>query len=371
MKIYINKYFEDNRLEKFLDQKFEVYSRSGLNETEKRLINKLETLIEPQRILILENRTGVIAMIAKSLFPQAEISIMNIDKYYCDKIEHNLKHNDFSKLDVKCEADITGEYDVILYQQTEANLVKELVLDLVQQSHKCLKKGGKLFLAMEKKEKIITERMQELFGGATLDGLNDKGLILIGKKKNNLVEYIEYSADFIFTDALGQELTFRSLPGVFAHHRVDEGAKALQDVVEIEDGNTLLDMGCGIGSIGITLAKKKNLNMVYFVDSNCRAIRVTEYNCEKNGIKNYLAELTATGYPAPAKCHVFTGNPPYFSDFRIAGIFVETARDNLLKGGKAWFVTRNPWKLAEIIKKHFNNCREIRHHGYSILVSER
>jgi hypothetical protein len=217
MKIYINKYFKDNRLEKFLDFEYEVYSRSGINETEKRLIKKLPGLNEPKKILILENRTAVIGMIANDLFPEAEVTVQNVDKFHSDKIRHNLKHNEVSDVKVLCEADVSGKYDAIYYQQTQANLVKEFVLDLVQQCHTALKKGGKLFLAMEKKEKVITEKMQQLFGGATIDNLTEKGLLLIGKKKNNPVEYVDYRADFVFSTKEGGRIAFRSYPGVFAH----------------------------------------------------------------------------------------------------------------------------------------------------------
>ena len=371
MKIYINKYFKDNRLEKFLDFEYEVYSRSGLNETEKRLIKKLPGVKEPKRILILENRTGVIGMIASDLFPEAEILIQNIDIFHSDKIEHNLSHNEVSRPKVICQADIKGKFDAVFYQQTQANLVKEFVLDLVQQCHAALKKNGKLWLAMEKKEKLITEKMQELFGGATIDNLNEKGLVLIGKKKNNAVEYLDYRADFVFSNDDGHSIAYRSYPGVFAHHRFDDGAKALLEKVEIEDGYSLIDMGCGIGSIGIALAKMKKLKKVYFVDSNSRAIKATEYNCQNNNIASYQTILSASGFNAPHKCQVFVGNPPYFSDFRIAGIFVEAAHANLLKGSKAWFVAKNPQKLKEIIKDKFGNCEVIKHHGYNILIGIR
>jgi 16S rRNA (guanine1207-N2)-methyltransferase len=213
--------------------------------------------------------------------------------------------------------------------------------------------------------------MQQLFGGATIEGADEKGLILIGKKKNNEAEYTDYSADFLFKNVWGGELPFRTIPGVFAHHRVDEGAKTLLEKIEVKNGDVLMDMGCGIGSIGITLAKVKELKTVYFIDSSSRALQATKFNCEQNNLNNYQTILSAEGYKAPGKIDVFAGNPPYFSDFRIAELFVVTAKENLVKGGKAWFVTRNPWKLVDIIREHFGNCREIRHHGYSLLVAER
>lgn len=370
MQIFINKYHKDNVLEKYLNKMFEVYSRSGLNEMEKRLINILPELKEPKKILILENRTSVLGIIAKALYLNADITMQSTDQYYCDKLVHNITHN-HANIEVRCEADISGEYDYIFWQQSRANMMKEYVFDLMQQAHTALKNKGKIFLAMEAKEKTVTEKMQNLFGGATISGLDEKGLVLIAKKKNKPVEYTDYSDTFSFKTPAGDDIELFSLAGVFAHHRVDEGAKALMDKMRISSGDTLMDMGCGIGSIGISLAKAHDLKHVYFVDSNARAVNATKINCQKNGVGSYDVILSASGYKAPGKIDVFAGNPPYFSDYRIAELFVVTAHENLIKEGIAWFVTKNPWKLADIIKKHFGNCQEVRHHGYSILTAKR
>jgi len=65
--------------EVFLGNQYSVVSRSGLNVTEVQVVEVLKELANPKRILFLENRTGVSGIIARGLYPEAEISIHRMD----------------------------------------------------------------------------------------------------------------------------------------------------------------------------------------------------------------------------------------------------------------------------------------------------
>ena len=73
--------------ESFLANKYTVISRSGLNITEIQIIEAIRGLANPKRILFLENRTGVSGIIARGLYPEAEITIHCMDLYYAGKIK--------------------------------------------------------------------------------------------------------------------------------------------------------------------------------------------------------------------------------------------------------------------------------------------
>ena len=60
----------DSTAECYLDGKYEVISRSGLSRTEAHLIEAIHLLPpKAERLLVLGNRTGAIAMIATHLHP--------------------------------------------------------------------------------------------------------------------------------------------------------------------------------------------------------------------------------------------------------------------------------------------------------------
>ena len=50
---------------------------------------------------------------------------------------------------------------------------------------------------------------------------------------------------------------------------------------------------------------------------------------------------------------VFAGNPPYYSDYRIAEVFLDTARRALKPGGVCYTVCKNAAGLEPVQKKYF------------------
>src|SRR5205823_946781 len=68
-------------------------------------------------------------------------------------------------------------------------------------------------------------------------------------------------------------LVIVSRPGVFGYGRLDDGARALTEVMEIGPGDAVLDIGCGAGAVGILAGLRAGAGgSVTFVDSNARAI---------------------------------------------------------------------------------------------------
>lgn len=80
-------------------------------------------------------------------------------------------------------------------------------------------------------------------------------------------------------DILHEPYSFTTLPGLFSYKSIDTGTKHLMNNVE-SDGETVLDLGCGYGAIGIPLAKQNNVTMV---DSNQHAVQYAKKNMENNG----------------------------------------------------------------------------------------
>lgn len=75
--------------------------------------------------------------------------------------------------------------------------------------------------------------------------------------------------------------------GVFSHGALDLGTKVLllKAPAPPASGN-LLDLGCGVGPIAITLARRSPLATVWAVDVNNRALRLCRDNARANGAQN-------------------------------------------------------------------------------------
>lgn len=83
---------------------------------------------------------------------------------------------------------------------------------------------------------------------------------------------------------LGQSFTFLTDSGVFSKKMVDYGSQVLLNTLDFEKGKTLLDLGCGYGPLGISLAKVQGVKLT-MVDINNRAIDLAKQNAQKNGVE--------------------------------------------------------------------------------------
>ena len=153
--------------EVFLGNQYRVVSRSGLNVTEVQVVEVLKELANPKRILFLENRTGVSGVIARGLYPEAEISIHCMDLYYAGKIRRNLLKNEVSSVTVCCKPYVEQKdiFDVIFLQLSKGGATRELALDLMQQIHQALHLGGKCFFSIEGNDSWVRNQVEKLFGG--------------------------------------------------------------------------------------------------------------------------------------------------------------------------------------------------------------
>lgn len=172
------------------------------------------------------------------------------------------------------------------------------------------------------------------------------------------------------------ELT--SFPGCFCHRRPDDGGLALAEVVSRELASRgdsgrklkLLDMGCGCGLVGFLVASAvKNIDLV-MVDSHSRAIEAATLNSKNLGLPAE-AILSDNGTPArmDGSFDVFVGNPPYYSDYRIAEVFLDTAVRSLRTGGLCYTVVKNDAGLRPVQERYFPVVEVIRRRGYCVLKS--
>ena len=82
---------------------------------------------------------------------------------------------------------------------------------------------------------------------------------------------------------LGQSFTFLTDSGVFLKNgRLWESSPF--KYLDFEKGKTLLDLGCGYGPLGISLAKVQGVKPT-MVDINNRAIDLAKQNAQKNGVE--------------------------------------------------------------------------------------
>jgi 16S rRNA (guanine1207-N2)-methyltransferase len=140
-------------------------------------------------------------------------------------------------------------------------------------------------------------------------------------------------------DLRGLRLTFIMSSGVFSKTRIDRGTELLIDTLEIADGESALDLGCGYGAIGIAAARLAPGARVTMVDVNRRAVELAQRNAAVNEVDN-VEIVHGNGFEAVGgrRFHRIYTNPPYRAGKKLVFTWLEQSCDHLFKGGALYVV---------------------------------
>jgi len=129
-------------------------------------------------------------------------------------------------------------------------------------------------------------------------------------------------------------------------------ARTLIDAMQLQQTDHVLDIGCGSGCVALAAACCADKGHVTAVDSNIRAIQCTQIGAELNDLTNITVRLDdEVSEPERAVFDVVLANPPYYSNYKIAELFLEGAHRCLKPGGSIYVVAkRADWYLQQMPK---------------------
>ncbi len=168
-------------------------------------------------------------------------------------------------------------------------------------------------------------------------------------------EMEKFRRDIVFSETLRQQLlTFHTTWGLFSPKEIDQGSRLLLEYLTVDDNCRCLDVGCGYGALGLTLASLYPKGSVTLIDKDFVAI---EY-CRKNAIVNDLSntdiflsnglnqvdakdfDLIVTNLPAKSGKELYT--------LMFCDIYTK-----LKSGGCCYIVTING--LRQFVKRNFTD----------------
>ena len=174
-------------------------------------------------------------------------------------------------------------------------------------------------------------------------------------------------------ELLGQRLTFLTDAGVFSKKMIDYGSQVLLSVLDFEAGERVLDVGCGYGPLGLTLAKAQGVTAT-MVDINQRALDLAQKNAERNQISAEIFQSNVYEKVSGIFDHIIS-NPPIRAGKQVVHEVISGSYEHLTEGGDLTLVIQKKQGASSAKSKMeavFGNCEIVKKDkGYYILRSEK
>lgn len=184
---------------------------------------------------------------------------------------------------------------------------------------------------------------------------------------------VEHDIHKLKVQLLGQNMTFLTDAGVFSKKMIDYGSQALLKCLHFHKKESVLDVGCGYGTLGLTLAKANEVKAT-LVDINQRALDLARQNAERNQV---LATIFQSNVyqNVEGKFHHIISNPPIRAGKQVVHEVIAGGYTHLLDDGDLTIVIQKkqgaPSAKAKM-EEVFGNCEILKKDkGYYILRSRK
>lgn len=182
--------------------------------------------------------------------------------------------------------------------------------------------------------------------------------------------------DIVFNETLnGFPFTFHSTWGLFSPRNIDEGTLLLLKYIEVNVDDHCLDLGCGYGPLGLTLAKLAPEGITTLVDRDFKAIEYSKLNAELNKITN-VDILLSNGFDQirDRKFDVIVSNIPAKVGNELMTLFFHDAIRQLNPNGRIYVVTINGLRdyIKRVFKEMFGNYKKLKQgKNYTVAMAKK
>ncbi len=159
--------------------------------------------------------------------------------------------------------------------------------------------------------------------------------------------------DIVFTEEIrGERLTFHTTWGLFSPKGIDEGSRLLLENLELRQDDHTLDLGCGYGPLGLTLARLAPEGVSVLIDKDFVAVEYSRKNAAINRIGN-TDIILSNGFNQLETRHfdLIVSNLPAKTGKELYYLYFYDALVRLNPGGRIYVVTISG--LRKFIRKAF------------------
>ena len=170
--------------------------------------------------------------------------------------------------------------------------------------------------------------------------------------------------------------SFVSDNGVFSKEELDEGTRILlETALENELEGKVLDLGCGIGPVGVVVKHNFPNCEVEMVDVNPRALELAKENAKRNHVDTKIYLSDAFENIETRDFSAILVNPPIRAGKAVIYKMFDQSIQHLKEKGCLWVVMRKSHGALSAKKKLeeiYGNCEIVnREKGFYILCSQK
>lgn len=152
-------------------------------------------------------------------------------------------------------------------------------------------------------------------------------------------------------------MKFLTDAGVFSKKMIDFGSQVLLSCLSFQQGETVLDVGCGYGPLGLSLVKAQGVHAT-MVDVNTRALDLAQKNADLNQVEAKIFQSNVYDQVEGSFDHIIS-NPPIRAGKKVVHQVLSGSFDHLNPGGDLTIVIQKkqgaPSAKAKM-EEVFGNC---------------
>ncbi len=155
---------------------------------------------------------------------------------------------------------------------------------------------------------------------------------------------------------------------VFSREKLDQGARFfLQHLPLLSEGQTVIDLGCGNGVLGLALLKQQVPITLLFCDESYMAVNSAQLTIAAN-LPSQLPQCQfiaddCLSQQSDRSADIIVCNPPFHQQHtvtsHIASQMFTEAKRVLKQGGRLRIVANRHLEYADVLKRLFGNCHQL------------
>ncbi len=180
----------------------------------------------------------------------------------------------------------------------------------------------------------------------------------------SIIDIQRLRQDIRFNEELiGQRFEFQTTWGLFSPKAVDEGTQLLLKHLEIRPDEQALDLGCGYGPIGMSIARAAPDGHCLMVDKDFVAVEYASANLHRNHIHNAEAMLSdGLKHIGQRRFTLVVSNLPAKTSKEHYYLFFHDILASLEEGGRLYVVVINGLRrfIERAFQEIFGNHKKVK-----------